>query len=66
MTPTIGSRIAAETDTATAQSVRICVASIEAETESGWFVYGYRLTARGTRPGRATMVPRRYFVRKAA
>jgi hypothetical protein len=63
-TPEIGTRVAALTDTEGEQRVLIEVTAIDMETESGWYVYGYRLVRRA-RP-RQTMYPRRYFVQRSA
>jgi hypothetical protein len=40
--------------------VWIYVSAIEKETDTGWFVYGYRLRAQGRRTNR----PVRYFIAK--
>lgn len=62
--PEIGRKVQATTTTATAQTVLVEVTAIESETDSGWFVYGYR-AHRGARP-RQTMYPRLYFVPKVS
>jgi hypothetical protein len=52
------------TTTATEKRVRIFVASIDSETEAGWFVYGYRMT--NAQQYAQAHYPRLYFVPKAA
>ena len=59
--PEIGAVVLAETDTRTAQRVAVEVTAIDAETDAGWSVWGYRQYRPGRRP-RQTMYPRRYFV----
>jgi hypothetical protein len=58
--PAIGRSVRATTTTATAQSVVIEVTAIDRETESGWYVWGYRIVRRST--PRQTSYPRLYFV----
>jgi hypothetical protein len=61
--PTLESITTALTTTATEKRVRIFVASIDSETETGWFVYGYRMTS-AQRYAQAHY-PTLYFIPKA-
>lgn len=64
-TPEIEKAQWAQTLTPTAQHVIVFVTAVDGETESGWFVYGYRVYARRRNGRRHSMIPNRYFVPKA-
>lgn len=63
--PEVGSIQWAETATATAQHVQILVTAVDAETDAGWHVYGYRRYPTRRNGRRQTMIPRAYFVARA-
>lgn len=61
--PEIETKVRAFTTTATAQRVVILVTKIDEETDTGWFVYGYRQGGRNA-GRRQTTYPGLYFVAK--
>lgn len=63
-TPEVGRKVRAITTTATSLSVVVEVTAIDAETDAGWYVWGYRKHARDGR--RQTLIPRLYFVARSA